>query len=529
MDGKNYIPWKTVMPMVLDGEPYCWPVVHGDLNPPPPAKRDTAEGKQQMKNYQTGNRAGRYVLINSIHPGLAVKLFAYDANAVDAHEIWRRIKNKFEHESGQHKTLAFTKFMRYKYQPTLSVDENILRFTNIVQEMESIQSTVSEDVQITKLLDALPSSWEQFRQGWSARPDDERNLTKLITSIEGEAMRIGQSEVNEVTAMYSRLNIQRRNQFRRRTVRQSSNIQRTSQSSEVICYNCNQRGHIQSQCRAPRGPARRGRRPQRRSPPQANIVEALNVEAETDEPSVSEEFIADTGTTHNMIHNIKWMTDYRRFDKPTEVKLGGSRALSAQGSGTVQLSVMNNGRASTIILNDVLLVPKLRRNLISVGKMADDGFDIKITSEAIIMSQGDNVVCAERKNGLFVFSACEPVEVNVASANKKKKVSLTQAHKTFAHVNVNTVKEMLSREGFEIINDFVSCDVCTQGKMHRSSYRPKPRSVIAPRTGYIHADTCAISTTSYGGARYFLTLTDDMSRYRKIYCIQTKDQVADCI
>ena len=65
--------------------------------------------------------------------------------------------------------------------------------------------------------------------------------------------------------------------------------------------------------------------------------------------------------------------------------------------------------------------------------------------------------------------------------------------------------------------------------MHRASNRALPADVVAPKLGYIHADTCAVGIKSYGGATYFLTLTDDYSRYRKVYLLQTKDQVPSLI
>jgi len=40
----------------------------------------------------------------------------------------------------------------------------------------------------------------------------------------------------------------------------------------------------------------------------------------------------------------------------------------------------------------------------------------------------------------------------------------------------------------------------------------------------IHTDIyCPFSTVSYGGARYFLTFIDDMSRYSFVYTIKSKD------
>lgn len=66
------------------------------------------------------------------------------------------------------------------------------------------------------------------------------------------------------------------------------------------------------------------------------------------------------------------MISYTPYCQAREVRLGGKRTLSAQGSGTAQVTFMREGQPQTIQLKDVLYVPRLRRNLISVSKLADD-------------------------------------------------------------------------------------------------------------------------------------------------------------
>ena len=312
-------------------------------------------------------------------------------------------------------------------------------------------------------------------------------------------------------------------------------------SSEVICYSCNQRGHMQAQCTANRGnrrgnqrrgnPRGRGgnqRRPQ--LPTYANVAEALITvlePAKAYQASVDEEFVLDSGATHSMVHNQKWMTEYHPYATPRQVKLGGSQILDALGSGKVIITVDENGKQVPMQLDDVLYVPKLERNLISLAKLTDVGYTVHVSKEAIKLQLGESEVCADRRNALFVLCVGEQIEGNVAGL--KKKVSLREVHRIFAHVGVDALKNMLKREGHEIIDDFVQCEVCIQGKMHRSSFKPKRGSAVADRPGYIHADTCAMRTRSLGGSNYFLTLTDDMSKFRKVYFVQTKDQIPDCI
>lgn len=553
-EGENYVEWKTIMPAVLGNEPYCWEVVSGKLNPPTAAQAKTPEGKTQQKNYNSGNRAGRYILINSISKDLNVELFCDNAETVSAQEIWRLIKNKFTATSGELESAAQLQFMNYKFQTNIPASKNLVEFKKIVSRMKSLGTTISEGFQCTQLLNSLPASWESFRSGWMSRAKDSKKLALLYQAIEDENRRLALNNPEQVTAMFSRLSVSR---GRHRGFSRFSNTRRTvsQQSSEVVCYRCHQRGHIQRNCRRqqpPRPPpVHRGRgRPRGRGGrgggrpsfgrPQANIVEALMVEFDNIEAnSASQEnpddsFTIDSGCSHHMIRSTKWLSDFTPFVEQRKVRLGGSRFLLAKGHGTASVSVSQNGHIVTVRLADALVVPNLRRNLISVGKLADEGCRVEVTRDAMTLRFGKDKIIAHRSNGLFSFSAIEPAEGNVAcntsskdtSSAYKGQVSLAQAHRTFAHINIDTVKHMLKREGYEVRNDFTTCSVCTRGKMHRSSYRRKPTRVVAPRIGYMHADLCSLDVTTYGGAKHFLVFTDDASRFRKLYLLKTKDEVA---
>ena len=199
-----------------------------------------------------------------------------------------------------------------------------------------------------------------------------------------------------------------------------------------------------------------------------------------------------------------------------------------RGSGTAYVPVQQPGERVILKLSGVLYVPRLRRNLASVSKLTDDGYQVDVTKNGIDLISGKETIGAVRENALYIFQGSSVIEGNAASSDKEG-VSLKEAHEAFAHVCAQALKKMLVREGFIVKDDLDQCEACVRGKTHRSSYRSKPASARASRPGYVHSDVCSVTPDSYGGAKHFLTLTDDYSSFRRVYRIKSKDQVPDCI
>ena len=78
---------------------------------------------------------------------------------------------------------------------------------------------------------------------------------------------------------------------------------------------------------------------------------------------------------------------------------------------------------------------------------------------------------------------------------------------------------LLKDMDYESIN---TCESCLMGKMTRSPFKGTNERATE-LLGIIHTDVCGpMSTEARGGYRYFITFTDDMSRYGYIYLMSHK-------
>jgi hypothetical protein len=78
-------------------------------------------------------------------------------------------------------------------------------------------------------------------------------------------------------------------------------------------------------------------------------------------------------------------------------------------------------------------------------------------------------------------------------------------------------------------NDSINlCNGCIQGKQHRQPFPKSGATRANDLLEIVHSDVCGpMKTTSLGGARYFLTFTDDKSRHTTVYFLKTKDEVLE--
>jgi hypothetical protein len=117
----------------------------------------------------------------------------------------------------------------------------------------------------------------------------------------------------------------------------------------------------------------------------------------------------------------------------------------------------------------------------------------------------------------------EGQELNVASVEKVKEkanvVSLNRVtwHQRFGHANDLPDVEEINKG---TVND---CDTCAIGKSKRKKF--PVRKMSKNPLDVVYSDVCQLKPTSMGGGNYFVTFTDDCTRYSFVKVIKNKSDV----
>ncbi len=117
----------------------------------------------------------------------------------------------------------------------------------------------------------------------------------------------------------------------------------------------------------------------------------------------------------------------------------------------------------------------------------------------------------------------------VADKDSKEKLW----HRRYGHLGEQNLQkiareQLVKQFSYDATNQVGFCETCIGGKHHRSPFSSSTTQTTEILE-LVHSDVCGkIQEKSLGGGEYFLTFTDDRTRYTWVYILKTKDQVFDC-
>jgi len=253
---------------------------------------------------------------------------------------------------------------------------------------------------------------------------------------------------------------------------------------------------------------------------------------EDENEEMNDVYLIDSGATANFTNEKAYFKTLTLFEVPRKVYLSDESQLQAIGEGTLRLTLLKRDRQVEVEVPNALWVPKIKKNLLAVSRLVDDGFKISVDQSGIKLRKGSETILAERRNGLYAIKVAHPTaasnQISTSSAARPT-VSLKEGHKVLSHVGKQSVKEALEQEGFDVLEDLEHCDLCARAKQVRSTFRSRPQISKAERPGTFHLDLCKMDVPTAGGAHYFMAATDEFSGFRRVYLLKDKMETTQAI
>ena len=122
--------------------------------------------------------------------------------------------------------------------------------------------------------------------------------------------------------------------------------------------------------------------------------------------------VVDSGATFHVTPNIEWFSNYSARTSGI-VRLGNGQECKLAGTEEVPIQLPNG---NTITLHQVRHVPALKRSLVSIGMLAEDGYKTTLNESTWMISRGNlQIGSGQKYNNLYPLMVLNPKgAVNVA-------------------------------------------------------------------------------------------------------------------
>ncbi|KAG2963263.1 hypothetical protein PC120_g27553 [Phytophthora cactorum] len=248
-------------------------------------------------------------------------------------------------------------------------------------------------------------------------------------------------------------------------------------------------------------------------------------------------WLVDSGATQHMTYSKEYMKNFKKIT-PVDVHLADDGVVQALGTGDIVMSMRTPRGMKKGVLTNVWYIPKLSRNLFSVGRFTKDVGPVTFESDGCFAETKGLKWKLGAREGKGLFKLCMtpmmPDEANVASSKDRKGDTTSYLwHLRLGHIGHGGLDAIVKKgygTGINMtsVKQWELCDGCALGKQTRVSYMKSSPNRAKQVLEVIHSDVCGpMQTSTFSGKRYFVTFTDDKSHFCVVYLLRNKSEVAD--
>ncbi|KAH0748613.1 hypothetical protein KY290_027845 [Solanum tuberosum] len=249
---------------------------------------------------------------------------------------------------------------------------------------------------------------------------------------------------------------------------------------------------------------------------------------------LSPTWVVDSGATDHMTSLSHLFISYSPCPSYKKITIADGSVITVAGQGDIPLG-------KSLILKNVLHIPKLSANLISIQKLTKDSkcqvtffpsyclFQEQNTKEMIgRASEKGGLYCLDFHNGEYISkNSLSSSFLSESIMSNKEKVWLY--HRRLGHPSFYVIKRMFPSLFKDLIVESFHCDDCEIAKHKRTSFPISHKRCQTPFS-LIHSDIWGPSPIpNISGARWFVSFIVDCTRVTWIYLLKQKSDVSQIL
>lgn len=431
--------------------------------------------------------------------------YVHVQSATTCKEVWEKLEQAFD-DSGLYRKVALLRdLITTTLDGSRNVDDYVNKIMSTAHKLRNIKFDINDEWLGTLMLAGLPDTYKPMIMGL-----ESSGITISADAIKTKLLQEVQCSDN--TAFFTRKPATQANR---------SSTTKAFSYRGPRCYNCNKHGHFAKNCHAPK------KKTTEKAEENKSFVAAFSACSQTMNPDL---WYVDSGASMHMTNRRDWMYDVTSPPVPT-ITVASKTALSVDSMGKVNL-LMNGSNETKIQVREVLYIPKLAANLLSVSAMVKNGCKVTFRDKCCdIHDKNGKFLCtAELVNNLYQLNTFREVFSNLTCSNDS--TDLVLWHRRMGHLNFSDVSKLPEcAEGVTPFPDkskgSITCTTCLEGKQTRLPFN-NTGTRASHSLQLIHTDLCGpMEETSLGGMKYFITFIDDYTRRVHVYILKDKLSVLE--
>jgi hypothetical protein len=302
----------------------------------------------------------------------------------------------------------------------------------------------------------------------------------------------------------------------------------TTSKAKYYCNYCKKDGHTEDRCFKKKNDQKSNSSEQTLC-----IYESILSNHEEEIPMNPRTFIADTGATSHMVYSKKYLINTKKIS--LIVTAGNNEHMECTLKGDFQGLILDNqGIFVPIVLTDVLYVPDLKLNLLSITKcIAQPNVTLHGTKDYLSLKFQNNAEIPfqkqiQRGSGTLFAADIIPNEesLNLTVESVNITLEFDTYHKIMGHPNNAILRETAKKNNVTLINSHTRpCPHCVEAKIRMKNIPKRADNPAKEKGERIFIDLSWIRTPSFARNKYWLLIMDEFTHFLWSFFLRTKDEL----
>lgn len=413
--------------------------------------------------------------------------------------------------SNKHKLIS--NFFKYVKPAGESLNLHIGRMKEMRATIVNLGESISEDLFQIALIHSFPEFPDVLRQ-WEVTHPSMKTTEFLVATLNQR-----ESDTKEAHQAFA---------VRRPAYPYLSVADR---KKNTFCAICRKKGHWARECPENKQGATAAliNFEQHEESDESECDIALNTESI--DPSLKNKWVADTGATSHMCNNKYSFMTLTLFEKTRECMVGDGNRVTILGKGNVKVKCFVETGTVVAILYDVLYIPDLATNLLSIGSCTTKGLTAMFEQGICFLKRRDKTVAMGKRinKELYLMNLQVLKKAQETALITKTSRTMSEWHRVLGHPGQKRIEILAKQPGMNIkIKEsperIENCVECAKAKGKRVPHPEKLRreEITGAR---VHVDLSGKLIKGLSNEYYFLLCKDEATEFCFVYCIPDKSVV----